>query len=89
MLPSLATADEQGLSGFDAPGWYALVLPMGAPEAVVHSLNDAMSKTFLTTRGGGGATHPTWEYDRTVGPADARIPIFIHSERDQEMGWSN
>jgi tripartite-type tricarboxylate transporter receptor subunit TctC len=42
-LPALATADEQGLTGFDASGWYALFAPKGTPDAVVRRLNEAMS----------------------------------------------
>ena len=43
MLPDLATADEQGLAGFDAAGWYAMFAPKGTPDAVVRRLNKAMS----------------------------------------------
>jgi tripartite-type tricarboxylate transporter receptor subunit TctC len=42
-LPDLATADEQGLPGFDASGWYAMFAPKGTPDAVVRRLNKAMS----------------------------------------------
>jgi tripartite-type tricarboxylate transporter receptor subunit TctC len=42
-LPDLATADEQGLAGFDASGWYALFAPKGTPDAIVRRLNKAMS----------------------------------------------
>jgi tripartite-type tricarboxylate transporter receptor subunit TctC len=42
-LPSLATADEQGLTGFDASGWYAMFAPKGTPAAVVQRLDKAMS----------------------------------------------
>jgi tripartite-type tricarboxylate transporter receptor subunit TctC len=42
-LPDLPTASEQGLTGFDAPGWYALVLPKATPAAIVRRLNKAMS----------------------------------------------
>ena len=32
-LPDLASAHEQGLTGFDIPSWYALFLPKGTPDA--------------------------------------------------------
>jgi tripartite-type tricarboxylate transporter receptor subunit TctC len=41
-LPGLASAHEQGLTGFDVPSWYALFLPAGTPPAIVNKLNHAM-----------------------------------------------
>jgi tripartite-type tricarboxylate transporter receptor subunit TctC len=41
-LPDLPSADEQGLSGFDAPSWYAFFLPAGTPSAIVGRLNNAV-----------------------------------------------
>jgi tripartite-type tricarboxylate transporter receptor subunit TctC len=40
-LPDLPTADEQGLTDFDIPSWYALFLPRGTPDAIVRRLNAA------------------------------------------------
>jgi tripartite-type tricarboxylate transporter receptor subunit TctC len=40
-LPDLASADEQGLKGFDIPSWYALFLPARTPPAIVEKLNRA------------------------------------------------
>ncbi len=40
-LPDLRSADEQGLTGFDVPSWYALFLPAGTPPEVVQKLNRA------------------------------------------------
>jgi tripartite-type tricarboxylate transporter receptor subunit TctC len=42
MLPDVPTADEQGLAGFDAPGWYGLFLPKTAPETIIRRLNKAL-----------------------------------------------
>jgi tripartite-type tricarboxylate transporter receptor subunit TctC len=41
-LPDLATASEQGLTGFDAASWYALFLPTGTPPKIVQKLNRAV-----------------------------------------------
>jgi tripartite-type tricarboxylate transporter receptor subunit TctC len=41
LLPDLPTADEQGLTGFDAILWYGLFLPKGTPPAIVQKLNAA------------------------------------------------
>lgn len=40
-MPTLASAHEQGLTGFDVPSWYALFLPKGTPAAIVQKLHDA------------------------------------------------
>ena len=45
-LPNLASADEQGLTGFDIPSWYALFLPSGTPSAIVLKLNRAVVATL-------------------------------------------
>ncbi len=42
-LPELASAAEQGLTGFDAPSWYALFLPARTPPAIVQKLNHALN----------------------------------------------
>ncbi|HZR60063.1 MAG TPA: tripartite tricarboxylate transporter substrate-binding protein [Xanthobacteraceae bacterium] len=41
ILPELASANEQGLAGFDVPSWYALFVPAGTPSAIVQKLNRA------------------------------------------------
>lgn len=48
VLPDLATAHEQGLPDFDAPGWYAFSAPKGTPAAIVRRLNKAMSDALDT-----------------------------------------
>jgi len=37
--PDLPTADEAGLPGFAAPGWFGLSAPAGVPDAIVARLN--------------------------------------------------
>jgi tripartite-type tricarboxylate transporter receptor subunit TctC len=41
LLPSLATAHEQGLTNFEAVTWNAFFMPKGTPAATVKKLNDA------------------------------------------------
>jgi len=41
-LPELASAQEQGLAGFDAGAWNGWFLPKGTPDAIVQKLNDAL-----------------------------------------------
>jgi tripartite-type tricarboxylate transporter receptor subunit TctC len=43
VLPDVATAQEQGLAGFDADAWNAFFLPRGTPEPVVRRLAKATS----------------------------------------------
>jgi tripartite-type tricarboxylate transporter receptor subunit TctC len=40
-LPDLASANEQGLSNFEASTWYAIFLPKGTPASIVRKLNEA------------------------------------------------
>jgi tripartite-type tricarboxylate transporter receptor subunit TctC len=41
VLPDLPTADEQGLTGFEAYTWNAFFLPKGTPEPIAKRLHDA------------------------------------------------
>jgi tripartite-type tricarboxylate transporter receptor subunit TctC len=43
VLPELATAQEQGLAGFDADAWNAFFLPRGTPDPIVRRLAKATS----------------------------------------------
>ncbi len=47
-LPALATAQEQGLAGFEASNWCALFLPKGSPAPIVRRLHDATVATMDT-----------------------------------------
>jgi tripartite-type tricarboxylate transporter receptor subunit TctC len=44
LLPNLATAQEQGMAGFDSGSWNIVFLPKGTPEPIVRRLNGAMSE---------------------------------------------
>jgi tripartite-type tricarboxylate transporter receptor subunit TctC len=48
LLPDLPTADEQGLTGFEAILWYGLFLPKGTPPEIVQKLNAATIATMDT-----------------------------------------
>jgi tripartite-type tricarboxylate transporter receptor subunit TctC len=45
-MPTVPTADEQGLKGLDAPTWNAIFAPKGTPPAVVAKLNAAVSQAL-------------------------------------------
>ena len=46
LLPNLATAQEQGMAGFDAGSWNIVFLPKGTPQPIVRKLNAAMSEAM-------------------------------------------
>ena len=48
LMPELASAHEQGLTGFDVTTWTAMFLPKGAPRAIVDKLNAATHATMDT-----------------------------------------
>jgi tripartite-type tricarboxylate transporter receptor subunit TctC len=48
LMPDLPTADEQGLTGFDAVLWYGMFLPKGTPAEIVQKLNAAVVATLDT-----------------------------------------
>jgi tripartite-type tricarboxylate transporter receptor subunit TctC len=85
-LPDLATADEQGLTNFDATGWYALVAPARTPEPIVRRLNKAMSDALDSP----AVSERYQKLGNTVAPAPQRSPAylggFIRSEIDKWAG---
>ena len=48
LLPSLATAHEQGLVDFEAITWNAFFLPKGTPAPIIKKLNDAVVEAMST-----------------------------------------
>jgi tripartite-type tricarboxylate transporter receptor subunit TctC len=48
VLPSLATAQEQGLAEFEAYTWFAFFFPRGTPETIVRRLHEATVKAAGT-----------------------------------------
>lgn len=43
-LPQVPTIAEQGLAGFQAISWYALMAPAGTPKPIVNKLNDQINR---------------------------------------------
>jgi len=46
VLPNLPAAKEAGLNDFDCGAWSAVVLPLGAPDAIVRRLNQAAGEVI-------------------------------------------
>jgi len=74
-LPDLATAAEQGLTGFDAPGWYAIVAPKETPGAVIRRLNKAMSDALDTP----AVRDRLTQLGNNVAPPAERTPDYLGS----------
>ena len=48
LMPELASAHEQGLTGMDVTTWTAIFLPKGAPRTIVDKLNEVTQATMET-----------------------------------------
>lgn len=85
ILPSQATASEQGLTDFSVVSWNAIFLPAGAPAAIVDKLHKAIAATMDTPSfreqvKGTGAD--------VVGP-EQRSPAFLRVfEEDEIKKWA-
>ncbi len=73
VLPDLATADEQGLKGFDTPGWYAFFAPAKAPEAAVRRLSQALAAALESP----AARERLEQLGNTVPPPAERGPAYL------------
>jgi putative tricarboxylic transport membrane protein len=73
VLPDLPTAKEHGLADLDCNSWAALVLPKGAPDAIVKRLaravNEAVETPSLRKRMG--------EVGVAIPPAERRTPEYL------------
>jgi tripartite-type tricarboxylate transporter receptor subunit TctC len=47
-LPQVPTLDEAGVHGFDASGWYGVVVPAGTPQPIVARLNGEIARAMQT-----------------------------------------
>jgi tripartite-type tricarboxylate transporter receptor subunit TctC len=77
-LPDVPTIAEQGLPGFEASSWFALVAPAGTPPEIVARLNAETAKILrdpkmVETFNGRGV--------RLVGNSVAEFTAFIPKER--------
>lgn len=69
-MPNIPTISEQGLPGFDFPGWYGIAVPSGTPPAVIATLQRATAaalarqsvKSFLLTNGLSAGGGPSAEF---------------------------
>ena len=45
-MPQVPTAEEAGLPGFTASGWFGLAAPKGTPQAIIQRMNQAIAEAF-------------------------------------------
>ncbi len=48
LLPQMPTIAESGVTGYDASGWFGVLVPAGTPAAIVERLNAAIVKASAT-----------------------------------------
>jgi tripartite-type tricarboxylate transporter receptor subunit TctC len=51
LLPDVPTANEAGLSGFEASAWYAIVIPKNAPDEVLRGINGVVNAWLTSEKG--------------------------------------
>ncbi len=73
VLPDLATADEQGLKGFDSPGWYAFEAPAKTPAPAIRRLNQALAAALDTP----AVRDRLQQLGNSVPPSEQRSPEFL------------
>ena len=83
-LPDLPTAKERGLPALDCNAWAALVLPKGAPDAIVKRLARAVNQAVETP----ALRERMAKVGVAVPPPERRTPEYreVHSSRDRAVG---
>lgn len=80
-FPDIATADEQGLKGFDANGWNAIFLPKATPAPIVARLNAATRAAMDTP----AVQQRVRELGASLPPPDHRTPQYLQSFVESEI----
>lgn len=75
ILPSLASAHEQGLTNFEAGDWLAIFLPKGAPTTIVQKLHKAIGATVELP----SVQQRLKEIGATIVGPDRRSPDYLAS----------
>lgn len=77
LLPNVPTANEAGLSGFEASAWYAIVNPKNAPDEVLRGINGAVNEWLTSEK---GKTVLEQNGMQGVGGSASDLSAFIASE---------
>ena len=81
LLPNLASAQEQGMTGFDAGSWNVIFLPRGTPEPTIRKLNAALSEAMDTP----DTEKRLLAIGIDIPPKDRRTPAYAASFVEQEI----
>ena len=73
LLPALATAQEQGLTDFEAITWSAFFLPKGTPAAIVGKLNAAVAEAMDSP----AVKDRLHDLGVTLVPPERRTPTYL------------
>ncbi len=52
LLPDVPTFAESGLPGYEAPGWFGVLVPAGTPQAIVERLHAEIAKAMASAEVG-------------------------------------
>jgi tripartite-type tricarboxylate transporter receptor subunit TctC len=81
ILPALASAHEQGLTGFDTSAWNGIFLPKGTPKPIVEKLRQAIIATMETP-----AVQKRFnELGATMVPPEQRTPEYLQKFVESEI----
>jgi tripartite-type tricarboxylate transporter receptor subunit TctC len=77
LLPNVPTANEAGLSGFEASAWYAIVIPKNAPDEVLRGINAVVNAWLASEK---GKTVLEQNGMQGIGGSASDLSAFIASE---------
>ncbi len=81
VFPDVATAEEQGLKGFEAESWNAVFLPKGTPAPIVAKLNAAL----LAAMGTKDVQQRLRELGASLPVPEHRTPQYLQSFVESEI----
>ena len=86
ILPDLPSADEQGLSNFEAGSWYGFFLPRGTPGSIVQKLNAATVASLNTP----SVQHRANAAGFTIVAPERRTPEYLQDFVESEIAkWAD
>jgi tripartite-type tricarboxylate transporter receptor subunit TctC len=84
-MPSLPTAQEQGVANVEAATWNGIFLPKGTPAPIVQKLHDAVVGTLDTP----AVQERLKEIGAAVAPPDRRSPEYLQQLVESEIAkWA-
>ncbi|MFZ9502230.1 MAG: Bug family tripartite tricarboxylate transporter substrate binding protein [Beijerinckiaceae bacterium] len=81
MLPNVPTTEEQGLPTLDCGSWQALLLPKGAPEAIVRKLAKAVDDAVETP----SVRERLFKIGVSIPPRERRTPEYLADYTPKEI----